>query len=50
LVEIALRQCLQRRQVGMNIGDDDDLHRTPSLWRTLAATSGVCEFRFCRGF
>jgi hypothetical protein len=50
LVEIALRQCLQRRQVGMDIGDDDDFHRTPSLWRTHAATSGVCEFRFCRGF
>ena len=39
LVEIALRKGFQRRQIGMNIGNDDDLHRTPSLWRTLAATS-----------
>jgi len=33
---------------GMNIGDDDD-SQTPS-YGTLAATSGVCEFRFAEAF
>jgi hypothetical protein len=30
LVKIALRQCIQSREVAMNIGDDDDLQR-PSV-------------------
>jgi hypothetical protein len=31
LVEVSLGKSLQGGQIGMNIGDDDNLHKTPSL-------------------
>ena len=34
LVEISLRKCFQRRQIGVNVGNDDNLHKASSVWRT----------------
>jgi hypothetical protein len=33
----------------MNIGNDDNLHKAPSLWRTSVGETGGCKSRFLRG-
>jgi hypothetical protein len=40
LVEISLRKCFQRRQIGVNVGNDDNLHKASSVWRTRSLMVG----------